>query len=97
MTLKAPHGPVETEIKVHIISDDGEARGVATIGLGFGQYATPAVIAARIDEFEKNDLPRLAPGYRLQTAQELFDTACLEKAGETYATPKAWMSYQPPE
>ncbi|WVM92597.1 hypothetical protein ULG90_24735 [Halopseudomonas pachastrellae] len=56
MTLKAPHGPVETEIKVHIISDDGEARGVATIGLGFGQYATPAVIAARIDEFEKNDL-----------------------------------------
>ncbi|PHR17919.1 MAG: hypothetical protein COA41_11225 [Sphingopyxis sp.] len=63
--------------------------------MGFGIYPTPEEIAARVKKFAEDDLPGLAPGYRLQTSQELWDTACLEKAGERFAMPGSWKEYTP--
>lgn len=90
-----PNGPVEVELKVHIISEDGDTRGVATIGMGFGGYPAPSEIAERVKDFAEDDMKRLAPGYRLQTSAELWDSACMEKTGERFATPAEWREYAP--
>lgn len=94
--IDGPNGPVEVELKVHIINDKTEQRGVATIGMGFGVYPSPQEIAERIKTFE-GELSEMAAGFRLQTAEELWDTACLEKAGQKFATPAAWQAFRPIE
>lgn len=95
MDSKGPNGPVEVEIKVQIIREDGSQRGVATIGMGYGTYPTPAQIQQRVAKFEQEELTRLAPGFRLQTAPELWDTACEEKTGQSFATPAKYHAYHP--
>lgn len=59
--------PVEAEMKVVITN--GEAFGVATIGLGFGGFPTDQEVKERIERFEREELAGLT-GYRLATAPE---------------------------
>lgn len=93
MTKDGVNGPVEVQMLVHITSET--QNGVATIGLGMGKYPTPQQIAERLERFSIEELPKIAPGYRLQTSVEFFDTACLEKAGQTFATPTSWQNWKP--
>lgn len=86
--------PIEAEMKVVIT--DGESFGVATIGLGFGSFPTEKEIADRIAKFESKELADLK-GYRLATAPELWDYACLEKTGQTFATPASYREFAPIE
>lgn len=88
-----PNGPVEVELKVHITN--GERSGVATIGMGFGSFPTPKRIAERLEKFEKEELAKAAPGYRMMTAPEFWDAACMEKTGQTFATPADWQEFKP--
>lgn len=87
MSLNPVYGPYTVEIKVHIINDESEQRGEATLTMGNGSMPTEQEVAERLEKFANEQLPKLAPGFRVQTAPELWDTLCLEKAGETFATP----------
>jgi hypothetical protein len=82
--------PIEAEMKVVITN--GKSFGVATVGLGFGGFPTELEVKERIERFEREELAGLA-GYRLCTAPELWDYACLERTGETFATPAAYRQY----
>lgn len=84
--------PIEAEMKVVIAN--GESFGVATIGLGYGGFPTEKEVQERIQRFEREELAGLQ-GYRLATAPELWDYACLEKAGQTFATPAAYREFAP--
>lgn len=89
--------PVEAEMKV--IITNGESFGAATIGLGFGSFPTEIEIQERIEKFEREELAGL-DGYRLATAPELWDYACLERAGQTFACPDNYRKFAqitPPE
>ncbi|WNV50623.1 hypothetical protein [Pseudomonas phage Rollin] len=87
---KQPKHPIETEIKIVIANDEG-GFGVATIGMGFGVLPTDDQVRARVAKFAAGEMPS---GYRLATAPELFDYACLEKAGHTFATPANYRNYE---
>jgi hypothetical protein len=82
--------PIEAEMKVVITN--GESFGVATIGLGFGSFPTDKEVKERIERFEREELAGLS-GYRLASAPELWDYACLERAGETFATPATYRDF----
>lgn len=82
--------PIEVEMKVVITN--GETFGVATIGLGFGSFPTEQEAQERIAKFEREELSGLT-GYRLATAPELWDYACLERIGQTFAVPAAYREY----
>lgn len=97
MDSKAPNGPAQIEIWVQMIREDGSQRTEATIGMRYGKYPTPAEIQARIEKFEREEMPKHAPGFRLQTARELWDTACEERTGQTFACPPTYDRYQPVE
>jgi hypothetical protein len=62
------YGPVDVELKVHIT--DGKQRGVATIGMGHGQYPTPEALRQRVAEFARDEIPE---GFRLMTKREFWD------------------------
>jgi|SRR5690554_7556047 len=90
------HGPVQFDIVVHLIhTENDDKRAEVTIGMGAGTYPTQQDIADRIAKFEAEEMPKVAPGYRLQKAPELFDTICLEKVGETFATPPEFSQWAP--
>jgi len=96
MDEKSPNGPVEVELKVHVIEEAGgrkARRGVATISMGLGRFPTPAEVQARIDKFGGAEIAGMAPGYRLQTAPEFWDTACQERAGEFFAVPARYQKF----
>lgn len=96
MDEKSPNGPVEVELKVHVIEEAGgrkARRGVATISMGFGRFPTPAAVQERIDKFAKEEIAGMAPGYRLQTAPEFWDTACHEKTGQFFAVPGSYHEF----
>lgn len=82
--------PIEAEMKVVITN--GDRFGVATIGLGFGGFPTDQEVKERIERFEREELARLT-GYRLATAPELWDYACLERAGQVFACPAAYRQF----
>jgi hypothetical protein len=82
--------PIEAEIK--IVITNGSGFGVATVGMGFGNIPSDQDVRERIARFEREELSDL-PGYRLATAPELWDYACLERTGETFATPAAWRKF----
>lgn len=84
--------PIEAEMKVVITN--GESFGVATIGLGFGSFPSEVEVQQRIEKFEREELAEL-PGYRLATAPELWDYACLERAGRTFACPAGYLQFAP--
>lgn len=86
--------PIEAEMKVVITN--GARFGVATIGLGFGKYPTEKEIAERIAKFEREELAEI-DGYRLATAPELWDYACLERTGERFAVPASYQQFAPVE
>ena len=85
--------PIEAEMKVVITDGDG-GFGVATIGLGFGSFPTEQEVQERILRFAREELAQLQ-GYRLATAPELWDYACLEKTGQKFATPAAYRDFAP--
>jgi hypothetical protein len=89
-TSRQPKFPIETDIKIVIASDDG-GFGVATVGMGFGVLPTDEQVRARVAKFADNEMPR---GCRLATAPELFDYACLDRAGQTFATPANFRKYE---
>ena len=91
--ITGPNGPVEFELKIHVTN--GEQNGVATVGMGLGRYPSPQDIEKRLEKFAQDELPNIAPGYRLMTSRELWDVACLEKAGETFAVPLIWQNFHP--
>lgn len=64
-------GPVEVELKVSIT--DGEVQGVATIGMGKGNYPTDSELRERVAQFEREEMP---DGFRLMTKREWWDTVC---------------------
>lgn len=78
-------GPVEIELKVHVT--DGKRNGVATIGMGVGQYPEASSFRERVQRFERDEMPE---GFRLMTKREFFDTAVLppraveDEDGEVY-------------
>jgi len=92
MTDRPVKFPIEAEMKVVITN--GETFGVATIGLGFGSFPNEQDVAERISKFEREELAGLT-GYRLATAPELWDYACLERTGETFATPANFREFAP--
>ncbi|MBD1555220.1 hypothetical protein HAQ06_24245 [Pseudomonas sp. C2L12B] len=80
-------------MQVHITN--GRQNGVANISMGIGKYPTPSDIADRIAAFEHDELPGAAPGFRLQTPQEFWDTACLDRIGGKLACPPTWQAWKP--
>lgn len=64
-------GPVEVELKVSIT--DSEVQGVATIGMGKGNYPTDSELRERVAQFEREEMP---DGFRLMTKREWWDTVC---------------------
>ncbi|GGJ06301.1 hypothetical protein [Halopseudomonas pertucinogena] len=95
-SLSPVHGPAQFDIVVHLIhTEDDDKRAEVTIGMGVGKYPTQQDIADRIAKFEAEEMPKVSPGYRLQTAPELFDTICLEKAGGTFTTPAVFRQWAP--
>lgn len=93
MSEKGVNGPVEVQMLVHVTN--GQQNGIATIGMGLGNYPTPQELAERLAKFERGELPSISPGFRLQTSAEFFDTACMEKTGQTFATPASWQQWKP--
>lgn len=91
-TDEAVKFPIEAEMKVVITN--GSKFGVATISLGFGKYPTESQIAERIARFEREELAEI-DGYRLATAPELWDYACIERTGQTFATPASYRQFEP--
>jgi hypothetical protein len=77
-------GPIEVEIKVHVINDD-DMRGVATIGMGCGIIPTEQAIRERMEAFAASD--ECPSGFRLQTKSEYWETVCAEKFGTRFAMP----------
>lgn len=57
---------------------------------------TEAEIAERLVKLVA-ELKKKAPGYRLQTAPEFWDSICLEKTGETFAVPAAFREFVVPD
>lgn len=96
MPLHPVYGPYTVEIKVHIINDESGQRGEATITMGNGSMPTEKEVAARLEKFSNEQLPKLAPDFRLQTAPELWDTLCMEEVGETFAVPAQFREYANP-
>ena len=64
--------PIEIEMKLSIISDDG-TQGYATIGLGKGTYPSEKKMRDRVMKFEKEEMP---DGFRLMNKREWWDTVC---------------------
>jgi len=62
-------GPVEVEIKVYIINDDGMG-GVATIGMGKSVFPTESDLRGRLSKFAEDEIPN---GFRLMTKEEYWD------------------------
>jgi len=94
MSFNPVYGPYSVEIKVHIIDDEKEKRGKATIGMGNGSMPTEKEVAERIKKFATVELPELAPGYRLQTASELWDSICFDEVGQTFSVPAAFREFK---
>jgi hypothetical protein len=64
------YGPFEIKMKLSVTNDEG-MQGVATIGLGKGQYPTPEAIQDAISRFENESMPE---GFRLMNKREWWDT-----------------------
>lgn len=77
-------GPVEVEIKLHIINGEDEIHGEVTIGMGRGIYPTEEQLRARVEKFATEEMPA---GYRLMSKQEFWNTLCMERAGTRLARP----------
>lgn len=93
MNNNGVNGPVAVQLLVHITN--GTQDGIATLGLRMGHYPTPQEIAARLEKFSTEDLQKDAPGFRLQTSVEFFDTVCYEKTQQKFAIPAAWLDWKP--
>ena len=83
------HAPIELSMNVFIIHEETEQAGKAEIGLGFMKFHSPQHLANRLATFEREELPNVAPGFRLMTKEETFNYAMHEKTGtkERWATP----------
>lgn len=79
--------PAEFEVIVHIVNDQTHQNGKVTIGLGAGELPSTEKVKARIQQFEQEEMPTMAPGFRLATKREFWDVICLEKTGGTFAMP----------
>lgn len=75
-------GPVEIEMKVHITN--GESIGIATVGMGVGNYPTSKELRERVAKFAKADMP---DGFRLMEKREYWDYVCREQFGTVFALP----------
>lgn len=75
------HGPVMIYLKILLINEDTDQRGEVTINMPPLQYLTQESIAARLEEFESQELATVAPGFRLMNKKEAFDYTCAERLG----------------
>lgn len=73
-------GPVDVELHVAVISDDGKQEGVATIGVGSGRFPTEQDLRDRVAKFETEEMPE---GFRLMTKREYFDYLVKERTGSS--------------
>lgn len=84
--------PIQCQMLVVITTGDGESFGTAKIDLGYGKFPTEDQVRERIAKFEREELAQL-DGYRLVTAPELWDYACLEQTGRTFACPAEYREF----
>src|SRR5690606_15800130 len=71
----------ELEMKLLIVNDETRQSGTVTIGLGMGEPATVESVRERIIKFRDKEMPKVAPGFRIATNREYWDSVCLEKFG----------------
>ena len=100
------HAPVDVSIEVFIINPETGDTGIGTLTMGHLKYPTQDDLAEAVAEFEAG-LEEQAPGYRLMTKDEAFNTVVTREFGPqvdedgeriSVASPggKCWDSYKEP-
>ena len=71
--------PAQVNLVIVILNDETGATGEVKIGCGFGsECLTIESIRERIEKFAEEELSVIAPGFRIASNHEYFESACLK-------------------
>lgn len=85
------HGPVEVELKVHLMNPETEQRAVMTYGMPPGKYPSAQDIDERIKKLGR-EVSEHAPGFELMDRREFMADMMEERSGHRMhvACPPKW-------
>jgi hypothetical protein len=72
--------PAIVDVVVCIVNDETMQYGTVTLGAGMGSASNEKIIE-RIKEFQEEEIHRFAPGFRVATNREFFDSVLIDKTG----------------
>ena len=92
------HGPVQVELKVHIMNPETNQRGVVTLTCPAGKFVDPEYINQRINGLS-DELLKMAPGFIPMSRDEVMASMIEEHTGQRVhvACPREWDNPTPDE